>query len=528
MLKRKWWIAVVFIVVVAALVWANIARSSGKTASGAETGPKNGPQVKVVKMEPQDLTQRVLAPGTLEATTPREVRAPFPTQRVKLLIGAGDKVTEGQVIAELEAEDLKVQVAQQEAVVARSESTLAQLRVQQQTSPMQLTAKLEAARAQLVTAEQGVTNAQKQADTARQRFEQAQSTLLAVQSRTSAGNAAVSAAQSKLQTAEADYRANPLSRPAQAAYEAAQAAYQDALRQATETARQLSVDLAQAYDNLALAERDLKEAGDDSAAVRQAKAQLESARQALAAAKTDVESGGVTADQVRSAEADLAAQRTSLENARTKLAQASLKAPVGGTILSVGIKSNQPAQQGQLLCEIGGLDLLTIRSRVDEVDIGKVKVGQTLAVKNNAYPSELFPGTVTRVAAQASAPTQGSNAGGTFYEVQGEVKNGEGKLRSGMSAEARMTTESRTKVMVAGLESIREEGDKAFVIVAKDFKIEVRPVKLGLRTQTQVEVLEGLQAGDQVVVAPFNLIKSFKGGEAVRVEVVPPTSRGDD
>ncbi|HWI62876.1 MAG TPA: hypothetical protein VNT75_13605, partial [Symbiobacteriaceae bacterium] len=118
-------------------------------------------------------------------------------------------------------------------------------------------------------------------------------------------------------------------------------------------------------------------------------------------------------------------------------------------------------------------------------------------------------------------------AGGTFYEVQGEVANRDGKLRAGMSAETRVVTQSRSGAMVVGLESVREEGDNASVLVVAGNKVEVRPVKLGLRTQTQAEVVAGLKDGEQVIVAPFTLIKSLKNGDAVRVEVVPPQDRGD-
>jgi HlyD family secretion protein len=196
----------------------------------------------------------------------------------------------------------------------------------------------------------------------------------------------------------------------------------------------------------------------------------------MAAAQLDVQSGGVTAEQVRSAEADMAAQQVSLTTARAKLEQASLKAPAAGTILAVGLKSGQPVQQGQLLFEIGGLNTLTVKVKVDEVDIGKVKVGQDLSVKNNAYPNDRFTGKVTRVAAAATAPDPKTGAtGGSFYEVEGTVTNPDAKLRDGMSAEARVVTETRTQAMVVGLESIREEGEKAFALVVNDFKVELRP-----------------------------------------------------
>ncbi|HYF94622.1 MAG TPA: efflux RND transporter periplasmic adaptor subunit [Symbiobacteriaceae bacterium] len=530
-MNRKWLIGIGFVAVVALLVWANLRKAGpeGSAATAAGQGPKNAPQVKVAKLAPRNLTQRVMAPGALEATQPREIRAPFATQRVKLLVGAGDRVTEGQVIAELEAEDLRVQVASLEAALARAESSYAQLRQQQQSSPLALSVKLQTAQAQLVAAEGGVHSALKQAETAQQKLEQARAALLSVQNRAAVGSADVNAARDKLSQAEAAYRANPLSAANQAAYEAAQAAYQDAVRRSADSARQLATDLSNAYENVALAEKDVTETGEDSAAVRQARAQLESARLAVEAAQADMETGGVTVEQIRSVEAELAAQGASLEAARAKLAQAQFKAPVTGTVLTADIKSGQPAQTGQLLCIIGGLDVLTVRAKVDEVDVGKVKVGQSLSITNNAYPGVRFEGKVTRVAAQSSAPDPRlGTAGGTFYEVQGEVANPEGKLRAGMSAEARVITDQRSNVLVVGLESVREEGEKASVLVVTGGKVEVRPVKLGLRTQTTVEVVEGLKEGDQVIVAPFTLIKNLKDGDAVRFEVVPADDRGDE
>jgi HlyD family secretion protein len=530
--KRKWIFAVVFAGIVGVLVWANLRQVGGNpvTASGAN-GPKGAPLVKVTKVAPQNLTQKVLAPGTLEASGSREIRAPFSTLSVKLLVGAGDTVAEGQVIAELESTDLRLQVASQEAMVARAEATVAQYRQQQQSAPTQLAMKLESARAQLSAAEAGLQSALKQADSARQRLEQAQAPLLTARTRASTGNAEVTAARQKLQEADTAYRATPLSAAARGAFDAAQIAYEDALRHSTDAARQAASDLDQANLAVGQAERDVAEAGEDSPAVQQARASLASARLALEAARTDVAAGGVSAEQIRSAEADLAAQRASLQNLQEKLSQASIKAPAAGTVLGVSVKSGQSAQQGQAICELGGLGLLTLKARVDETEVVRVKVGQPLSVKNNAFPNERFDGTVTRVAAQAGAAAGSGTAvaaGASFYEVQGEVTNHDGKLKAGMSAEARVITETRTGVMVVGLESVRENGDKAEVLVVIDHKITVRPVKLGVRTQTQVEISDGLAAGEQVVVGPFTLIKGLTDGEAVRVEEVPAQERGDE
>jgi HlyD family secretion protein len=527
--KRKWLIAAGFLLVVAVLAYVSIQKAGGgsKPASAGANGPKNGPQVKVAKVAPRDLTQKVLAPGTLEPSDAQEIRAPFASLKVQLLAGPGDQVTKGQVIAVLDAADLQVQVTGQEAAVARAESALVSLRQQQQTAPLTMAMKLQNAKAQVEAAQQGLTTAMKQSETAGQRLNQAQVALLAAQGRVSSGGAEVAAAREKLLAAEAQYRANPIANAKQ--LQDAQAAYEAALTRSSESARQMAAELSQAQTGLQLAERDVADSGDNSPAVQQARSQLESARLALSVATEEAEAGGITAEQVRSAEADLAAQRANLANLQQKLDQAQLKAPVSGVILSVAqnLKSGQPVQQGQLLFELGSMAVMNIKARVDEVDVTKVKVGQSLSIANNAYPGEKFPGRVNRVAAQSSQVAPGSNVG-AYYEVLGQVENKNGMLRGGMSAEARIVTDSRSKVIVVGLESVREEKDGAVVLVVKEFKVELRPVKLGLRTQTEVEVVEGLKEGEQIVVGPFTLIKSLKDGTLVRTEVVEQPVRGDE
>ena len=293
-------------------------------------------------------------------------------------------------------------------------------------------------------------------------------------------------------------------------------------------ARALSAELATAYENVAQAERDLAASGEGSAAVRQARAQVASAQASLESARADAANDGITARQVHSAAADLAAQRASLEAARAKLAQAVIRAHADGTVLSVDLEDGQPVQQGQVILEVGSLDTLTVKARVDEVDVGKVQVGQTLTITNNAS-AERFQGRVTRVAARAGAADgRLGSSGGTFYEVQGEVANRDAKLRAGMSAEARVITETRKNVLVVGLESVREESDKASVLVVANNKVEVREVKLGLRTQTQVEITGGLKEGEEVIVGPFTLIKNLADGAVVRTEVVEAQDRGDE
>ncbi|MBY6274493.1 MAG: hypothetical protein CW346_20370, partial [Bacillaceae bacterium] len=351
-------------------------------------------------------------------------------------MGIGDRVAAGQVLAVLDDGDLALQVSAQEAQVARMESTLASLRLQQQEAPLQLDQRLAQARAQLLQAEDQLASVMRQDDALRTRLEQARVNLTTLQNRSAEGAERVAAARAALLEAEEAYKADPGNPALRAKYEQARSAYDEALRQSQQAAEQAAAQLRAAYDELAAAEADYaRVSGDNPVAVQLAASQVEAARIALQLAEMEAESGGALAEQVRAAEIELAAARTSLAAMREKLAQAQLTAPVSGTVLAVAAQDGMPAQETQVLLTIGNLDVLKVKAQVDELDIGKVRPEQPLSVETNGTPGELFHGRVTRVAAQATA------AGGSpFFVVEGEVANREGLLRAGLNAEVTIAT----------------------------------------------------------------------------------------
>lgn len=524
-MKRKVLVGAVLLLAVAVLLWANLRQLGGEPAAGSGgakvQGPKGAPVVKVETVTLRSLAQEVLSPGVVEAGGTQEMRAPFATKQVRLQVGIGDKVKKGQVLAELSAQELSAQVAQQEAQVVRAEATVATQRLQMQQSPTQLAQRLEQARAQLLQAQESLATASEKGDTLRTRLEQARASLEQLQERSNAGSAQVESARAALEQAETAYRANPLGAGLREAYEAAESAYEEALQQSEVSAHQAAADLRRAYDELESAEQEYARAGGENpVAVQVARSQAESARLAVQLAETEAASGGSAAAQVRSAEADLRSARMSLAMLEEKLSKASLRAPADGTILAVSLKDGQPAQEGQVILSLGDMNGMKVTARVDEIDIGKVKVGQPLSVRSNADLQSRFEGEVVRVSAQMAQPTQGATSSSSYFEVEGRVQNSDGLLRSGMNAEVTITAESRESVIVVGLASVREEGQEASVLVVEDFKVKLRPVKLGLRTQTEVEVLEGLKEGEELVVGPFTLINSLADQSPVRTEQV--------
>lgn len=505
--KRKWLIGGALLVVVGGLVAFNLFKA-GSPAAGV---PKNAPQVRVAAAKRQQLVQTVVAPGSLEATAVQEIRAPFATTRVRMLVGVGEEVKAGQPLAELASDQQRITVANLQAQVAQAQSSLASLQEQQALAPVAAEQQLEAAKAQLLQAQEAMANA---SVVASQQVDQARSALLQIQSQSAALNAQVEKARAALQQAEAAYRADPLNAAAKQTYDQARAAYEDALAASTTSARQLASQLAQAQAALEMAESHAS--GEDSVAVQQARTQLQTAQKAVEAAQLKVEQNGALSEQIRAAQVSLNAAQQALSLAQDKLSRAVVTAPADGKILSVHLEDGQTAMEEALLFRLGTLNQVQLKARVDEVDITKIKTGQKAIVKTNAYPDEKFTGVITRVAAQITSNAAGSSS--PYYEVQALIENPEGKLLGGMSVEATFETADRENVIVVGLESLRETDDGAYVLVVKDNKVSLRPVTLGLRTSTQVEILSGLEEGETIVTGPFSQVQELADGSWVRIE----------
>lgn len=516
MTKRHWFMT-------GALILGVIGLSGSLYAAGRPASPNamaQVPTVKVVKVLKSNLDQMVAAQGTLEPAGVREIRVPFGTSRVRLLVDIGDEVKAGQVLAELDTAEQRLQVATLQAKVLGIRSQLAELRQKQQLDPVLRSGKVESAKAAVLQAEQGVKAAEavvsERREQAGQAVIQAQLDLVTAQTRVAAMQNQVEVTRARLLEATSAHEANPADPAATRVYQQARTAYEDAVRNANNTAEQTSMALLQAKEALRLAEqRALAAQADDQPEVRAARAKLENARRELDAAKAEANMSGVFDEQIQAAEANLAVAQESLLLAADRLANAVVKAPFDATILTVSAQDGGAAQEGQALFEIGITNQLTVRAQVAEVDVTKVKRDQGFFLNTGVNTQKMFVGTLNRVAVQPTRMTVG-NKTGTFYEVRGLVQNDAGLLRPGMSVEAIIRTDSRTGAIVLDADWLREEGGKFYVLVVNtEGKVEIRPATVGLRVDKKVEILQGVQEGDQVITSPPALLRTLQNGASV-------------
>jgi len=209
-------------------------------------------------------------------------------------------------------------------------------------------------------------------------------------------------------------------------------------------------------------------------------------------AKTSWDEGLVSQEAYDSATSKLAAAQAQLESAEIQLAYTEIRAPFEALVVTRDIKLAQYVTPGNRLFRISDFTPLLCRVEVPEKDLPRVRVGQTAHLEVEAYPDRPFPASVARL-----RPTV-DPASGTFT-VTLEVE-ARGKLRPGMFASVYLETQTREDVLVIPRDALVLDslGDTVYVMV--DGIAERREVRLGVRDETSVEVLEGLAGGEQLIV----------------------------
>lgn len=226
--------------------------------------------------------------------------------------------------------------------------------------------------------------------------------------------------------------------------------------------------------------------------------------------------------QLQQAENDLAVQEQSLQNLlnpasdpsgnlhslRTKLEQSQLthsnrlrevqelevKAPVDGQISSLTLRVGDKITNNQNLFRVADYGAMQITITVDELDIAKVKAGQSATVTLDALPGRTYTGKVLKI-----------NPEGVFkndiatFEVTVLVDKPEG-LMAGMNSTVNVVVEDKKGVLWLPAQAVQVRQGKAYVQVMQGAEPVQKEIQIGTRTSQQVEVTGGLNEGDSVVL----------------------------
>lgn len=209
--------------------------------------------------------------------------------------------------------------------------------------------------------------------------------------------------------------------------------------------------------------------------------------------------------------ANIAQARSRLADARIQLAFVRITAPIGGVIASVSTYEGETVAANfaaPTFVTIVDLSRLEIQSYVDETDIGKVRAGQHVRFRVDAYPGRELAGTVRAIYPK---PQLINNVVNYIVIVDIDDK-GDLLIRPEMTAHVNFTLESKANALSVPRSAVLNEGRQSFVIVRSAGQWVKKPVTTGMHTPQRLEVTSELKDTD-VVLADAQLWKDARGGK---------------
>ena len=157
----------------------------------------------------------------------------------------------------------------------------------------------------------------------------------------------------------------------------------------------------------------------------------------------------------------------------------------------------------QKILSLPNLKRMQVRTAVHESVLDKVKAGQDVTVRVEASSELEYQGTVESVAVLPDSTSSSVGGDTRFYEtivkLAGEVE----QLKPGMTAVVEIHVEHLQDVLTVPLQSVMEIDDQAFCYLSREGALHRQPLELGLANDHQVQVLEGIEAGAEVVLNPL-------------------------
>ena len=210
--------------------------------------------------------------------------------------------------------------------------------------------------------------------------------------------------------------------------------------------------------------------------------------------------------KVTEAYAQVAQAKAAADRAAEDVANATLRAPIRGTVLSRDVEIGSPVSSilnlganATLVMTLGDIDHVFVRGKVDEADIGHVRLGQAARIRVETFKDKVFDGKVTQI-----SPMGVEKDNVTNFEVRVSIDNPGKELKANMTANAEIVLEEHPDSLIVPEAAVTYDAQKnAFVEIAapgaKNGRQKVG-VKTGVGNGTKIQILEGLKQGDKVIL----------------------------
>ncbi|KZK79631.1 Macrolide export protein MacA [Pseudovibrio sp. Ad46] len=196
------------------------------------------------------------------------------------------------------------------------------------------------------------------------------------------------------------------------------------------------------------------------------------------------------------------------ENATVKASKdgilVSLPSVSDGGQRTMTIEAGLQLKKGQPIFAIADSRVFIAEGQIDENDVSKIRVGQTVEISSEAFPDHKFEGEIARVSSEAFGSASGRQRPAFQVQARFELKDNmpAQSVRLGMSSRIKIKTYQKSDAIVVPLEAISHDNDSPYITVRQNelSVIEQRNVELGATTVYGIEVTKGLSAGETIIM----------------------------
>ncbi|MDO9584555.1 MAG: efflux RND transporter periplasmic adaptor subunit [Desulfomicrobium sp.] len=230
------------------------------------------------------------------------------------------------------------------------------------------------------------------------------------------------------------------------------------------------------------------------AALERARASLRLAEDQLRRRSQLYAQGVLAKEELDQASNELTATRTRLREAEVDFSHGTVTSTLDGVINRLHVDPGEFVGEGDPVADIVNVETLRINFDVPEGDVRFLAQGQKVVVRVDAYPEREWAGEIDFVAWKADPATR-------TFQVRVVVDNEGGAIRPGMIARGAFLRRLIEGAVTAPLFTVQDKGGERVVFVEQDGVARARTVQLGIIEGDRVQVLDGLAAGDRLIVA---------------------------
>ncbi|MGM0548380.1 MAG: efflux RND transporter periplasmic adaptor subunit [Bacillota bacterium] len=485
--------SIIFLVMVVLFISSSVAAQAGQV-------------VEVTESKTEDISLDELITGTL--TPIQDVDIPAQTGGVaeKVNVEIGDEIEAGSELIKIDDQTLLIQKRQSEAALESARANYNELKngateeemTRVKSSYENAKNSLESAKTNLKLMEELYNN--------RRSLEQQ---LVSAEQQLENSKQSLNQAQINYDQAKKDYQRSKK-------LYADNVISENKLDQAENSFENAESSLSQAKTSLSVAERNYqltKATYDNPTELKQqlenARNQVENAQSNLEVSKANLDEAerGPREEKVRAGLASLRQAEASLDQTKDQISKTKITASFTGVVNQVNVDQGEMISNGQTVVNLINIDELYAEIGVTAATASAIKKGELVKVKPETM-QHFIDGEITNIAPAADSSSR------TFL-VKVKIENKDHKLRAGMFADVSLAKGKAGQAVVVPIESIVDlNSDQPYIFVIESGKALRKDIQIGIATDSKVEILAGLTAGEEVVIRGQS---NLEDGQSVEV-----------